>query len=125
MRRREIIKGLVISLGTTVAIFCMTALLYSYTDITEDFTPIILKITVLMSVALGSFISGKNMKSKGWLNGISIGFMYTMGICLIGAYLKNDIWFITKKIEPLLINMFIATFCGVVGVNAKGAVKKL
>lgn len=119
MRRREIIKGLFVAFFTTVTIFCVMGVLYTYTDVKEDFTPIILKITVLISVALGSFVSSKNMRSKGWLNGISIGFIYTMSICLGGAYLKNDIWFITKKIEPLLINMFIAIFFGVVGVNTK------
>ena len=119
MRKREIIKGLLVSFGATFTIFCITALLYSYTEITEDFTPIILKITVLISVAFGSFISSKNMTNKGWLNGISIGFLYTLIICLGGAYLKNDIWFILRKLQPLCINMFIGIFCGVVGVNTK------
>lgn len=119
MRKWVIIKGLLVSVLTTVAIFCITALLYAYTDVKEDFTPMILKITVLISVAFGSFISGRKVKNKGWLNGISIGFFYTLIICLMGAYLKNDVWFMTKKMGPLFVNMLIGVFCGVVGVNTK------
>lgn len=118
-RKIAIIKGIGYSYLNTLVMICILSLVYTYTQVSEEFTPIIMKLNIVVSIAIGTFISSKNLRNKGWLNGVIIGMTYTLILVIIGAYLKGNVIFVTKNIGKVIVNMFIGIIFGIIGVNVK------
>ena len=116
-RKIAIIKGIGYSYLNTLVMICILSLVYTYTQVSEEFTPIIMKLNIVVSIAIGTFISSKNLRNKGWLNGVIIGMTYTLILVIIGAYLKGNVIFVTKNIGKVIVNMFIGIIFGIIGVN--------
>lgn len=118
-RKHEIIKGICCSYCVTFIVICILAAIYTYTQVGEESMPIVMKLTMIASVSIGAFIASKKLRNKGWLNGIIIGMVYTLILVIIGTYLNKDMFYITKSIENIIINMFVGSFFGIIGVNVK------
>ena len=111
---KEICKGLIIAYVITMAVFCLFSILYSFTDLKDDFLPLIVRITVVISIAIGAMISCRCINSRGWINGTIVGLLYTIIMLAVGAFLEDA----TKlKLEVILINLSVGLFFGIVGVN--------
>lgn len=118
-RKYEIIKGICCSYCVTFIVICILAAIYTYTQIGEESMPIVMKLTMIVSIAIGAFTASKKLRNKGWFNGIIIGMVYTLILVIIGTYLNNDMFYITKSIENIIINMLVGSFFGIIGVNVK------
>ena len=116
IKGKEIYKGLIFSYVITIAVFCIFSTLYFFTDLKDDFLPLIGRITVVISIAIGAMMSCRCINSRGWINGTAVGFLYTVVMFVIGIFLEDA----TKlKLEVILINLGIGLFFGIVGVNKK------
>lgn len=118
-RKTEIIKGIICSYCLTLIVICSLSAIYTYTQFSEEFTPIIINLTRSVSIAVGSFISSKKIKNMGWLNGVVISIVYTAILVAIGVFLKGNVYCITKSLGNLVINIFIGMVFGIIGVNVK------
>jgi len=122
-RKNKIFKGMLLSYFTTIVVLCSFAALFALTQVSDSYAPLIVKITTLVSVALGALTSSKNIHSKGWLNGSIIGILYTLSLFAISIWGTKCFFPTVKFIQTLSINTIVGIFCGVVGINT-GSTKK-
>lgn len=113
---RGICKGLIVSYVITIIVFCVFSIIYSSTNLKDDFLYLIVRVTVIMSIAIGSVVSCKNINSKGFINGAIIGILYTLITFILGIFLEEAT---NTKLELVVVNIMVGILFGIVGVNKK------
>jgi len=104
---KNVLKGTVISLITTLVLFLIFALLLTYTNISENtIFPVIVVITGV-SILLGSFLGNIKIKKNGLLNGGLIGLIYMLLLYFISSCFVGDF--------SLNVNSFILIIAGILG----------
>ena len=116
MNTKGVLKGAIVSCIITMLVFFVFSMLYSCMDLEDDFLEPIVKVTVIISIAIGAIISCRDINNKGWINGITIGFLYTVIMLILGMVQEGKT---NISMELLLINLSIGLFFGIVGVNKK------
>ena len=114
---KNVIKGTIISIVTTLLLFLVFAALLTYTNISETtIFPVIVVITGI-SILLGSSLGNIKIRKNGLLNGGLIGLIYILVLyfissCFIGEFSLNSNSFI------LIIAAILAGMLGgIIGVN--------
>jgi len=64
-----VIKGILVSYLFTIPMFAIFAYFLKFTDFPLKYMSTAVIITTLLSIVIAGWISTKNVKSKGWLNG--------------------------------------------------------
>ena len=113
---RGILKGLIVSYVITVTVFCFFSMVYSVSNAKDYFLYLIVRVTVIVSIAIGAIVSCSDINSKGFINGSIIGILYTVTMFALGIFLEEATNF---KLELVLVNIIIGLFFGIVGVNKK------
>ncbi len=115
----NIIKGVGISLITTILLLIIFSIILTYTDIKENtINPVIMIITAI-SILIGSTMGNNKIKKNGLLNGGVIGGIYILTIYLISSLLN---WRFSLNIQSIImvtIGMIFGILGGVIGVNKK------
>lgn len=118
-RKSKILQGMLLSYFTTIANFCLFSALFSYTNISDSYMPLIVKVTIIVSILLGALTSSRNIRSKGWFNGGTIGILYTSIVFIIHIIFCKNFYPTTKSFQTLFLNTLIGIFGGIVGINSK------
>lgn len=115
----NIIKGVGISLITTMILLIIFSIILTYTDIKENtINPVIMIITAI-SILIGSTIGNNKIKKNGLLNGGLIGGIYILTIYLISSLLNWRFSLNIQSIIMMTIGMIFGILGGVIGVNKK------
>ncbi len=113
------VKGVIVACIVALLLFAILALLITYTNISESIIPAgILAILSISGLISGVYV-GANLKTKGWLNGILIGFIFIGFIFLIGCILNKEILFELSFLYKLIIGIVAGGIGGMIGVNLK------
>jgi len=113
------VKGVIVACIVALLLFAILALLITYTNISESIIPAgILAILSISGLISGVYV-GANLKTKGWLNGILIGFIFIGFIFLIGSILNKEILFELSFLYKLIIGIAAGGIGGMIGVNLK------
>jgi len=116
---RIYVKGIIVACVVALLLFVILALLITYTNISESIIPA----GILAILSIGALISGvyvgTNLKIKGWLNGILMGFIFIGFIFLVGCILNKEIVFELSFLYKLLIGIAAGGIGGMIGVNLK------
>lgn len=116
---KYIIKGVIISIISTLIFLFIFSILLTYTNISENLiNPFIIIITAI-SILIGSSIGNLNMKRNGLLNGAIIGGIYLISIYLISGIMSQNFILTTQSIIVIILGMICGMLGGIVGVNKK------
>ncbi len=112
------LKGVAIAYAITIIIFIATAMLLTYTEMTEKQIPIIVTITIILSVVVAGYDSAKGATSKGWLWGMTAGFIYAIIVIIVGLLItKGNIKIEFSTIAMIFMSVAGGALGGMIGIN--------
>ena len=113
----KLIKGIIISLISTLVLILLYALLLTYTNISEDtIFPVVVVITGI-SILLGSSLSNIRIKKNGLLNGGIIGIAYILLLYLISSAFIGNFSVNINSIILIIASILTGMLGGIIGVN--------
>lgn len=100
-----------------ISTFLITFL--NYFNIISDKIISIFKILIpIISLFIGGYITGKRSKSKGWLEGLKLGFIFSI-LIIIFNFLAFDSSFKLKYLLFYLIIIISSILGSMIGINKK------
>lgn len=116
---KYIVKGVIISIISTLTFLLIFSILLTYTDISEKLiSPFIIVITGI-SILIGSSIANLKIKKNGLINGSIIGGTYLILIYLSSSIINNNFILSTESIIMIIVGMIFGMIGGIIGVNHK------
>lgn len=116
---KNIIKGVGISLITTVLLLLIFSIILTYTNIEENvINPVIMIITAI-SILIGSSIGNIKIKKNGLINGGLIGGIYILIIYLVSSILNWKFSLNLQSIIMIITAFIFGILGGIIGVNRK------
>ena len=114
-----IIKGSAIALAISLIGLLVLSIILTYTNLSENFTvPIIIMINAV-SIIIGSMISVKKVKNKGYINGGIVGFIYILCIYILSSMIVTGFTFNLTTGITILIAIIAGIIGGIIGINIK------
>ena len=115
----NILKGVGISLITTVIMLIIFSIILTYTNIQESaINPVIMIITAI-SILIGSSLGNIKIKKNGLINGGLIGGIYIIIIYLISSILNWKFSLNMQSIIMIITAIVFGILGGIIGVNRK------
>lgn len=115
----NILRGIGISLITTLVLLMVFAVFLTYTNIQETtINPVIMIITAI-SILIGSSLGNLKIRKNGLINGAIIGASYIIVIYLISSILN---WKFSLNVQSLIMisgSIIFGILGGIIGVNRK------
>ena len=115
----NIIKGVGISVLSTLLFILIFSAMLAYTNISEQVINPVIVVTMAISVLIGSSICNNKIKRNGSINGGFVGFLYMIIIYIISSILNRNFelnfYFIILAISGVLIGIV----GGIIGINKK------
>lgn len=114
-----LLSGLGIGYAITCIIFIAYAIILTYTDTTEKNIPIVVTVTVVLSVLIAGYDAAKAVTKKGWLWGMLAGLLYAFIMFLIGMSVIRNFGFSGKMLTLLVLSVAGGGLGGILGINLK------
>lgn len=115
----NIVKGVGISLISSLLLLIIFAVVLTYTNISETVVGPVIIILTAISILFGSSISNMKIKKNGLLNGGLIGGMYMLTIYLISSILNWDFTLNLDALIFIVVGIAFGLLGGIIGVNKK------
>ena len=113
----KIVKGLGISLISTLITIFLFSLILSYTNISKNIIPIVVIGLTFVSILLGSIISMKKETKNGLIKGAIIGGIYVVLLYLISSFLNTGFALNGYTIGMIVAGIVSGIIGGIIGVN--------
>lgn len=115
----NIVKGVGISLISTIILLIIFSIVLTYTNIQENvINPVIMLITAI-SILIGSSLGNIKIKKNGLINGGIIGGIYILTIYLISSILNWNFSLNIQSIIMIIVSIIFGILGGIIGVNKK------
>ena len=115
----NILKGVGISLISTLIMLIIFSIILTYTNIQENvINPVIMIITAI-SILIGSSLGNIKIRKNGLLNGAIIGASYIAIIYLISSILNWRFALNVQSIIMITVAIVFGVLGGIIGVNKK------
>jgi putative membrane protein (TIGR04086 family) len=114
---RSLIKGILVSYIITIPAFIIFSFILTYTDFPEKFIRTVVLITTIMSVMVAGAVAIRNVKSRGWLNGAFVGFIYIFVLYVLSSLVFKDFSIDKNVISMTAIGIFSGAIGGIIGIN--------
>ena len=115
----SIIKGTAISFLATIIALTVSAVLLTYTELSENtIKPVIITVTGI-SILVGSSIGTRKLCKNGLMTGGAIGVLYILSIYLVSSVMNSN--FVLSWISVIMIGVGVlgGVLGGIIGVNTK------
>lgn len=113
------IKFIFVSYFISIILMAVFSLLMVYTDVSERYMGISVKVITFFSAFISGFFSGKTPYGRGFIKGIIIGGLNILGIIIIG-FLAFDFDIITSgNIIKILLGMLFGMIGAMAGAMFK------
>ena len=113
----KIIKGSIFSIVLSLLLLLITAIVLTYTNVSENIIPTAIIIISALSILIGSIISSMNIKKNGIINGALVGMIYMVIIYLISSITITGFGINLKTILMIIASIFAGIVGGIIGVN--------
>lgn len=115
----SVLKGILVAYVITVPTFMLFALLLTNIDFPERLITHVVVITTVISVLFAGSTSTRGLKSKGWLNGGIVGFIYMLLLYFISSLIFNNFAIDKYVVTMAVIGILTGAIGGIIGINMK------
>lgn len=116
---KPIIKGVLVALAISLVAILLFAFLLRWTNISDSLIAPVNQVIKGVSIFLGVFFGLKKVKRNGIINGLIIGFLYTIVAFLVFSLLDGAFCFDKSLLNDILFGTIIGAICGIICVNLK------
>ena len=116
---KPIIKGVLVALAISLVAILLFAFLLRWTNISDSIIAPVNQVIKGVSIFLGVFFGLKKVKRNGIINGLIIGFLYTIVAFLVFSLLDGAFCFDKSLLNDILFGTIIGAICGIICVNLK------
>ncbi len=114
-----LLKGVVTSLCVALVGILLFAFVLRFTSISDSVISPVNQVIKGVSIFFGVFVGLKKYKNQGLLNGLLIGFIFTILAFLVFSLLDGAFCFDRTLLNDLIFNSVIGAICGIICVNLK------
>jgi putative membrane protein (TIGR04086 family) len=114
-----ILKGILVSYIITIPVFIIFAFILSCTDFPTKYVNAVVIIVTIASIVVAGAVSTRKVKSKGWLNGGIVGFLYILILYFLGSIVFNNFRLGGNVISMLIIGVLMGAVGGIIGINLR------
>ncbi|GAA3642995.1 TIGR04086 family membrane protein [Asaccharospora irregularis] len=114
-----VLKGLGYSYIITLAILLIYNLLITFTDLGGNTIAMASSFITTLSSAFGGFYASKNIKEKGLIYGVLVGFLYIICLILIVFLAQDNFTYEIDTLYKIGFSVISGGIGGVLGVNFK------
>jgi len=116
---KALATGILIAYAITCVALIVTAMLLTYTNLSETAVPLIVTVACVISVFVAGFDAGRASEEKGWMWGLAAGGIYALILICILVWVAGTFVPDARKITLLLLSIAGGGLGGVVGINFK------
>lgn len=114
-----IIKGILVSYLFTLPMFAVFAYFLTFVDFPQKYLSTAVIITTLLSIVIAGWISTRNVRSKGWLNGGIVGIIYMLILYLLSSIVYREFTLNSHVLILLAIGVLTGSIGGILGINLR------
>ena len=111
------VKFIILSYIISLILLLVLAAVIVYTDISETISNPAVSIITLSGAFISSFLTAKNLTSRGWLFGFVTGIFNIAFLFALGTLLTSSAFFTVPKIMFMLYGGMCGAIGGIIGVN--------
>ncbi len=115
----SVLKGILAAYVVTIPVFMLFALLLTNIDFPERLITPVVVVTTIISVLFAGSTATVGSKSKGWINGAIVGFIYMLVLYFISSLVFNNFTVDKYVITMAVIGVLTGAIGGIIGVNMK------
>ena len=114
-----IIKGVLCALSVSLVAILLFAFLLRWTNISDSLIAPVNQVIKGVSIFFGVLFGLKKVKKNGIINGLLIGFFYTILAFLVFSLLDGAFNFDRSLLNDLIFSLVTGAICGIICVNLK------
>jgi len=111
--------GVLVAYAITCIVLIATALLLTYTKLSEASVPLIVTLACVISVFVAGFDAGRVSVEKGWLWGLAAGGLYAVLLICVLTWVAGGFSLDARKATLIILSVAGGGVGGVVGINFK------
>ncbi len=116
---KYILKGVIISIISTLIFLFIFSIILTYTNVSEQLiNPFIIVVTAI-SIFIGSSIGSLKLQKQGLLSGALIGGIYLISLYIISGIINHNFSMSTQSLILIIAGIICGMFGGIIGVNKK------
>lgn len=115
----SVIKGLVVAYLVSIPAFLLFALILTNTDFPEKYKSIAVIITTIVSIFAAGMTATRGSRSRGWLNGGVVGFIYMLVLYLLSSIIYRNFSIDRYVVTMAIIGILTGAVGGITGINIK------
>lgn len=117
---KEIIKGYICSIITSVIFLFIYAVVLVNTNVQESTMKVVIIIITGLSILIGSSLSSLKIKKNGLFNGIVVGIIYIMSLYVLSSIAISGFAINLSTVIMIMVGIVLGGIGGIVGVNMGG-----
>ena len=114
-----LIIGIIMAYAITAISFIGTALILTYTNMSENALPYIVLITCFVSVLVAGFDASKSADKNGWAWGMVAGGIYAIILVCIILWAQGGFIWELRKIMLIILSVLGGGIGGIIGIQLK------
>ncbi len=119
----SVLKGLMAAYIITIPAFIFFALILTNTDFPQKLISPAVVVATIISVLTAGSVSTKGLKSRGWLNGSIVGFIYMLVLYFFSSLIFKNFTIDKYVITMTVIGVLTGAIGGIIGINIKNSSK--
>ncbi len=116
---KNILKGVGISLITTLILLMIFSIFLTYTNISETTINAVIMVITAISILIGSSLGNIKIRKNGLINGAIIGASYIVTIYLISSILNWRFSLSIQSLIMIIVAIIFGVLGGIIGVNKR------
>ena len=116
------VRGVLTAAALTFLIFALSAVLLSYTPMTENAIPYIVFATQILASFVAGFIPAKKAGTKGLITGAITALIYMAAVWLVSSQATDGFYINSHVLTMFLTALLSGAVGGITGVNFKDTV---
>ena len=112
-------KAIIVSYIITIPAFVIFAFILTYTNFPEKYMIPAVVITTIISILVAGSTVTRKVRSRGWLNGGMVGFIYILILFIFSSIIFNSFTIDRYVITMAVIGVLTGSIGGILGVNMK------
>lgn len=115
----SVLKGVLVGLCASMLGILLFAFVLRFTNVSDKIISPVNQVIKGVSIFLGVFVALKKHKKSGLLNGLLIGFLFTIVAFLVFSLLDGAFCFDRTFLNDIVFGSIIGGICGIICVNLK------